>query len=70
MDLPNETVYRSNRQYAFDQNYLPNTDKTKDKAFKSDLDTVVVHLCDPMDCSTPGLSVHHQLPELPQTHVL
>ena len=26
-------------------------------------------LCDPMDCSTPGFSVHHQLPELPQTHV-
>ena len=26
-------------------------------------------LCDPMDCSTPGLPVHHQLPELPQTHV-
>ena len=26
-------------------------------------------LCDPMDCSTPGLSVHHQLPELSQTHV-
>ena len=25
--------------------------------------------CDPMDCSTPGLPVHHQLPELTQTHV-
>ena len=25
-------------------------------------------LWDPMDCSTPGLSVHHQLPELAQTH--
>ena len=23
----------------------------------------------PMDCSTPGLPVHHQLPELTQTHV-
>ena len=22
-----------------------------------------VRLCDPMDCSTPGLPVHHQLPE-------
>ena len=22
-----------------------------------------------MDCSTPGLPVHHQLPEFPQTHV-
>ena len=26
-------------------------------------------LCDPMDCSTTGLPVHHQLPELAQTHV-
>ena len=26
-------------------------------------------LCDPMDCSTPGLPVHHQLPDLGQTHV-
>ena len=26
-------------------------------------------LCDPMDCSIPGLPVHHQLPELTQTHV-
>ena len=28
-----------------------------------------VRLCDPMDCSTPGLPVHHQLPEFTQTHV-
>ena len=26
-------------------------------------------LCNPMDCSMPGLPVHHQLPEPPQTHV-
>ena len=26
-------------------------------------------LCNPMDCSMPGLPVHHQLPELTQTHV-
>ena len=25
-------------------------------------------LCDPMDCSTPGFPVYHQLPELAQTH--
>jgi len=25
--------------------------------------------CDPMDCSRPGLPVHHQLQELTQTHV-
>ena len=27
-------------------------------------------LCDAMDCSTPGFPIHHQLPELAQTHVL
>ena len=26
-------------------------------------------LCDPMNCRTPGLPVHHQLPEFTQTHV-
>ena len=26
-------------------------------------------LCNPMDCSTPGFPVHHQLLELTQTHV-
>ena len=25
-------------------------------------------LCDPMNCSTPGLPVHHKLPEFTQTH--
>ena len=26
-------------------------------------------LCDPINCSTPGLHVHHQLPEFTQIHV-
>ena len=26
-------------------------------------------LCDPMNCSTPGLPVYHQLPEFTQTHI-
>ena len=26
-------------------------------------------LCDPLDCSTAGIPVHHQLPEFIQTHV-
>ena len=26
-------------------------------------------LCDPMNCSMPGLPVHHKLPEYTQTHV-
>ena len=28
-----------------------------------------VTLYDPVDCSTPGLPVHHQFPEIAQTHV-
>ena len=26
-------------------------------------------LCNPMDCNTPGLHVHHQLPEFTQAHL-
>ena len=26
-------------------------------------------LCNPMNCSTPGLPVHHHLPEFTQTHI-
>ena len=28
-----------------------------------------VILCDPMNCSTPSFPVHHQFPELTQTHI-
>ena len=31
--------------------------------------SVVSTLCDPMNRSTPGLPVHHQLPDFTQTHV-
>ena len=37
--------------------------------FSSVQSLVCPTLCDPMDCSTPGFPVHHQLPELAQTHV-
>ena len=30
---------------------------------------VCLTLCDPMDCSIPGFTVHHQLPEPTQTHI-
>ena len=30
---------------------------------------ICVWLCDPVDCSMPGFPVHHQLPELAQTHI-
>ena len=37
--------------------------------FSSYQSLCLVWLCNPMDCSTPGFPVHHQLPELTQTHV-
>ena len=36
---------------------------------QSDQSLSHVWLCNPMNCSTPGLPVHHQLPEITQTHV-
>ena len=33
------------------------------------VDQSCLTLCDPMNCSTPGLPVHHQLPEFTQTRV-
>ena len=38
-------------------------------AFSSVQSLSCVRLCDPMDCSMPGFPVHHQFPELTQTHV-
>ena len=35
----------------------------------SSLAQLCLTLCNPMDCSTPGLPVHHQLLEFTQTHV-
>ena len=62
-----DTIYSRSLQ---DQNYFPH-----EKMF----DTIVTQfssvaqscptLCDPMNRSTPGLAVHHQLPEFTQTHV-
>ena len=35
----------------------------------SSVSQLCLTVCDPMDCSMPGFPVHHQLPELAQTHV-
>ena len=44
-------------------------DKTKSKENKEKVALLILvqsclTLCEPMDCSTPGIPVHHQLPEL------
>ena len=53
-----------------------NMQKTKIMAFSpissvqfSSVAQLCPTLCDPTYCSTPGLPVHHQLPEFTQTHV-
>ena len=33
------------------------------------LDQLCPTLCNPMNCSMPGLPVHHQLPEFTETHI-
>ena len=46
--------------------------KKKDHLFNYQFSLVTqscLTLCDPMDCSITGLSVHHQLPEFTQIHV-
>ena len=43
--------------------------KWKSNQFSSVTQSCPQTLCNLMDCSTPGFPVHHQLPELVQTHV-
>ena len=43
--------------------------KNKDKFQFSSVAQSCPTLCNPMNRSTPGLPVHHQLPEFTQTHV-
>jgi len=44
------------------------TSKGSDSTLFSSVSPLCLTLCDPMDCSTPGFPVYHQLPELTQTH--
>ena len=49
----------------------PPEKKRKQRCYqmRSDQSLSRVQLCDPMNRSTPGLPVHHRLPEFTQTHV-
>ena len=55
------------------QRQVAKTQKLVQMGFISELVSSVTQLCptlcDPMNHSTPGLPVHHQLPEFTQTHV-
>ena len=50
------------------QNNLAFSEKIPSVQFSSVAQSCLT-LCDPMNCSTPGLPVHHQLPEFTQTPV-
>ena len=73
-DLPNPGIEA--RSPALQANSLPT--ELLGKPWYT-LDTYLIHissvaqscptLCNPMNCSMPGLPVHHQLPEFTQTHV-
>ena len=41
----------------------------RNEAQFSSVTQLCLTLCDSVDCSTPSLPVHHQLPEFTQTHV-
>ena len=71
-------------QNLFSQNPEINVSKVPTTLSTNELGYVILHgeftlfssvtqscptLCEPMDCSTPGFPVHHQLRELAQTHV-
>ena len=55
------------------QTYIWASTKSNNNNSRSSVSSVqllsCIRLCNPMDCSMPGLLVHHQLPELTQTHV-
>ena len=56
--------------WYFDRDYIELAlSSVANLTIRSVLSLSHVRLCDPMDCSTPGLPVHHQLPEFTQTHV-
>ena len=68
-DLPSPGI--KPRSPALQVNSLP-SEKPEKPFYPHQFSSVVqscLTLCDCMDCSTPGLPVHHQLPEFTRTHV-
>ena len=62
---------KTQRQYV-EQNKLDTKEDTHYSSVHYQFSSVAqlyLTLCDPMDCSTPGFPVHHQLSDLAQTHV-
>ena len=66
----NEDIGLSQRKSLFNENILSNMPRIREwsRQFSSVAQSCPT-LCDPMNRSMPGLPVHHQFPELAQTHV-
>ena len=72
----NHMIISTDAEKAFDKIQHPFMIKMLQKAgiegtsvqFSS-VNQLCLTVCDPMNCSTPGLPVHHQLPEFIQAHV-
>ena len=68
-------LYQNNSYKVVSCISLPNTNLKSSCYVKSIFGSVssvsqsCLTLCNPMTCSTPGLPIHHQLPESTQTHV-
>ena len=60
LSKPNLVMYK---------NYTVILDLSQNVAQFSSVAQLCPTLCDPMDCSTLGFTVHHQLPKPTQTHV-
>ena len=55
--------------YGFASYQLYPREKSHDPCFASSVAKLCPTLCDPVDCSIPGLPVLHHLLEFAQTHV-
>ena len=67
-DLPDPRI--EPRSPALEADALPSEPPRKSYSVQfSSVTQSCQTLCDPMNHSTPGLTVHHQLPEFTQTHI-
>ena len=67
-DLPNSGIESGSPELQADSLLSEPPGKDLSVQFSS-VTQLCPTLCDPMNCSMPGLPVHHQLPEFTQTNV-
>ena len=73
MGFPGGSVLKNLSANAGDAGSIPESGRSSGEGNGSVQFSSITHLCptlcNPMDCRTPDFPVHHQLPELTQTHV-